>query len=92
MNENSGIVISLKEIYDEQKKTSQQVGEIANRIASVENRLDRQEKQQQRRDEQQEQRDQQQVQFTQKIKVTVLGALIPVALSIIYFVAKSGGL
>lgn len=92
MDEKNGVVITIKEIYQEQKKTNAQLGDISSRVGGVETRLNRLETQQDKRDKQQDLREQQQVQFTQKVKVTVLAALIPVALSVIFFVAKSGGM
>lgn len=76
--DNQGVVISFKEIYDEVTKTSAKIEGISNRLERVEKKI---EKQEDRQDS-----------FEDKIKVMLFSAAIPVILSIIYFVAKGGGL
>lgn len=74
----NGVTISFKEIYDELLKMRTQMNGIGARVDGIERQLQEDSK---RRTE-----------FSQKVKIALITAGIPVALAIIWFVAKEGGL
>lgn len=73
-----GVTISFKEIYEEQKKTSKQLDNLNIRMERIEQRLDIQ--------------DNMRMEFSQKVKIASLSALIPIILGVIIYVAQNGGL
>jgi predicted DNA-binding protein YlxM (UPF0122 family) len=75
-NNGQGVMISFKEIYDEVKKTSNQIDGISKRLESVEKKIEKQE------DEQRQNR--------YKLNLALLVAAIPFVAAIIIFAAKGG--
>lgn len=73
-----GVTISFKEIYEEQKKTSKQLDNLNIRMERIEQRLEIQ--------------DTLKMEFSQKVKIASLSALIPIVLGIFIYVAQNGGL
>lgn len=73
-----GVTISFKEIYEEQKKTSKQLDNLNIRMERIEQRLDIQ--------------DNMRMEFSQKVKIASLSALIPIILGVVIYVAQNGGL
>ena len=80
-----GVTISFREIYEESKKTNEQLGRLSNRVGNIETRMDKQEERDIRREEQHQS-------FVGKVKVSLITIFAPVGLAIIYYVASKGGL
>jgi predicted DNA-binding protein YlxM (UPF0122 family) len=75
-NNEQGVMISFKEIYDEVKKTSNQIDGMSKRLENVEKKIEKQE------DEQRQNR--------YKLNLALLVAAIPFVAAIIVFAAKGG--
>lgn len=76
--EEPSVHVSLKEIYDETKKLSEQMSLMNLRMDNIEKRLDTKETRS--------------MTFADKVKMAFISALIPIGFAVIYFVAKGGGL
>lgn len=75
---NDGVVIGFKEIYDEVRKTGTAIELMNKRLTSVEIK---QEKQEQASRE-----------FRQKVLLTVIGSIIPLAIGVMIWLVKGGAL
>lgn len=84
-----GVTISFKEIYDEQKKTNEAIGQLNTTVIGLSSRVDGIEK---RLNE----KDKTSVEFQQKVKITMISVLstaaIPVVFFLIYLFVDKGGL
>ena len=76
--EEPSVHVSLKEIYDETKKLSEQMSLMNLRMDNIEKRLDTKENWK--------------MSFSEKVKVTLISALIPIVIGIVVYVAQAGGL